>query len=114
MKRSALMVMAFILCGACVSVGEEYKIKNACGGIPKKALERAEKAIQLAYPAWGAVPVMGDDGEWRCKTGGAYVKRYDKTVDGKRVPASIPLFVEKDGSIYVSDTHGCFSIDRWK
>ncbi len=113
MKRSMMMAMIMVF-GARLVLGEEYKRSDACESIPQWALERAEQALRSAYPAWGAVPVEGDDGRWRCRTIGAYVRRYDKTVDGKRVLADIPLYVEKDGNIFIADSHGCFSIDRWK
>ncbi len=113
MKRVMVTVLAVILFYAQCASGEQ-KRRDACEAIPKRALDRAERALTQVYPAWGAIPVEGDDGQWRCKASGAFVRRYDKTAGDKRIPVGIPLYVDKDGSIFICDTHGRFSIDRWK
>ncbi len=114
MKRWAFGLLLVVLFGIGCAHAEEFKRRTACDKIPQRALVRADKALRAAYPQWNVVPAEGEDGEWRCKTNGMYVRRYDKAVEGKQVRISILLYVDKDGSIYIAEKCGCFSIDRWK
>jgi hypothetical protein len=109
-----LVVMMVVALVAVQGVSGEERLRDACEQIPRRALERADTSLKRAYPGWGVVPVMGDDGDWRCRTSGVYARRYGKTAEGKRMPDEIPLYVDKNGGIYICDRHGCFSIDRWK
>ncbi len=114
MKRISMVMAVLALLGVGHVSGEEYKRRDACESIPQSALERADKSLRMTYSIWGVVPVIGDNGEWRCKINGMHVRRYDRTLLDERQEADIPLYVEKDGNIFVCDNGGCFSLDRWK
>lgn len=113
MKRAIIIVLTVALFGEQPAAGER-KRRDACEKIPEKALTQADDALKQTYPVWEAIPELGDGGVWRCKTNGSFVRRYDKTLLGERVPTGVLLLVEKKGSIFVCDQTGCFSIDRWK
>lgn len=113
MKLIMIMVMGLILGTQHVSAGE-HKRRDACEKIPKWALEVADTSLRSVYPSWKVTQMVEYDSEWRCRTNGAYVRWYDKTADDKQTRVNIPLYVSKDGSIYICDSKGCFSIDRWK
>lgn len=113
MKATVLVVFAMFVI-AFPTFAEEFERRDACASIPRRALERAERSLKESHPNWGALPTTGEDGEWRCRTSGTYVRRYDRIIDNRRLVADIPLSVDKEGSIFICDGRGCFSLDRWK